>query len=81
MNETAKRIAEGRREVARLRPHRVRNYRVKFRDGYRCTSEGCSTNGRLLVVKVGRGEDDEAFTTRCQRHLEGKVSPGQWVDR
>jgi hypothetical protein len=66
-------------EREHLRPHRIRNYRIKFRDGC-CTEPGCGAEFGLVVTKVGRGDGDDAFTTRCRPHLKGRVSPGQWVE-
>lgn len=70
-------------EREKLRPARQRNYRVKFRDGYRCMYPGCGKDSELLVVQIRKGDVDDAYTTRCQRHLKTGsigVSPGQWIE-
>lgn len=74
---TLKGLNAGVLEAEALREDRVRNYAVKFADGYRCTKDGCPADTGLLVCDVGGGE----LTTRCRQHVQGTVTPGQWIGR
>jgi hypothetical protein len=74
---TLKGLDAGILEAEALREDRVRNYAVKFSDGYRCTKDGCPADAGLLVCEVGGGE----LTSRCRLHVQGRVMPGQWDGR
>lgn len=82
MNERQLTMEEGRAEAERFRPDRIRNYRIKRAANFTCQHEGCTTDIGVVVVRVGKGESDDSFSTRCVPHLgRFKPTPGQWIER